>query len=74
MVSDMVYFCRIKGEKKWEPFDEHPARPLKGVADLYAESRRVVSGTVEVQRSLESPIEEFVVDSKMTEGDLFKIL
>ena len=74
MVSDITYYCRIKGLKNWDRFDEHPGRLLKGVAGLYADFKGVIDGVIEVRTSLESSASEFIIGDVMTEGDLFQIL
>ena len=62
MVSNIIYFLRIKGDKEWTRYEEHPARPIDGVVSLWAKSQRCLEDgvTVQVARSEDSQIEEVV--------------
>ena len=65
MVSDLIYFCRIKGDEEWTKFDEHPCRPLEGVASLWAKSQGIdYEVTIEVSQSPELKPHEFYFKPK----------
>jgi len=55
MVSDLIYYCRVKGNEQWDQVSDHPSRPLAGVVSLWAKSN-----------SLE---DKMMVEIKCSEGD-----
>jgi hypothetical protein len=60
MVSDLIYYCRVKGQRDWHEAEDHPCRPLDGVARIWARSKSLADKTtVEVMRFKGDNIQEF---------------
>jgi len=52
MVSDMMYYCRIKGTENWEAVTDHPARPVEGIVSLWAKGKSLEDKSlIEFKRS-----------------------